>query len=187
MAVSRPLLIALAGALLLCGAFFASRALSSGQETSSPADATPAPPAEAAATPGGGASPARPARDPREELPDRVLGALTEGKVIVFLFTQTGAADDTETRRALRAIDRAGGDVEVLHDSIREIGRYKRVVSGVGVSQAPALVIVGRDRKARVLEGYIDPGTMRQVVRDAGREVRGAPGSPEASGPSEAP
>ncbi|MBA2342487.1 MAG: hypothetical protein H0V85_03375, partial [Thermoleophilaceae bacterium] len=44
---------------------------------------------------------------------------------------------------------------------------YKRIVSGVGIAQAPATVIVGRDRKARVLEGFTDRGTLRQAVRDA--------------------
>ena len=40
------------------------------------------------------------------------------------------------------------------------------MVSDLGVTQAPAVVIVGKDRKARLLEGYIDPVSLRQQVKD---------------------
>jgi hypothetical protein len=35
------------------------------------------------------------------------------------------------------------------------------------VAQAPAVVIVGKKRRARLIEGFVDAGTLRQHVVDA--------------------
>lgn len=168
MALPRPLLLALVGALVLAVAFFATRVVTGGAEEPAPEGPT----ATVSASPTSPASPAsrapaaakKRARD-KEPLPRKVAAALRRRKVMVFIFTQPGAADDDATRWASRALN--GRRVAVFRDRLADIGRYKRIVSGVGIAQAPATVIVGRDRKARVLEGYTDRGTLRQTVRDA--------------------
>jgi hypothetical protein len=165
MALPRPLLLALVGVVVLAATFFATRVITGGAEEAAPeaptatisaAPASPAPSPKAAAK--------KPARD-KDALPRKVAAALRQRKVMVFIFTQPGAADDDATRWASRALN--GRRVAVFRDRLSDIGKYKRIVSGVGIAQAPATVIVGRDRKARVLEGFTDRGTLRQAVRDA--------------------
>jgi len=109
---------------------------------------------------------------PAEEgVPSRVARALADRKVIAVLFTLDGAADDSATRSALRAVETGGRKrrVAVFSDSIDNVGRYARLVGGLGISQVPSLVIVDTERQARLLEGYVDAGTLRQYVADAQR------------------
>ena len=51
-------------------------------------------------------------------------------------------------------------------DPIRRLARYRGLVGALGISQAPAIVIVGRDRRARVVEGYVDGASLAQDVAD---------------------
>ncbi len=85
---------------------------------------------------------------------------------MVFLFSQSGAADERATRHAVRALKRRGR-LAVFSDRAENLGRYGPLVLGTGISQAPAVVIVGRDREARVLEGFVDRGSLRQHIKDA--------------------
>jgi hypothetical protein len=50
---------------------------------------------------------------------------------------------------------------------VSNISDYRRVVGTLGVSQSPAMVVIDRSRKAELLQGYLDAGTIRQTVRDA--------------------
>ena len=113
-------------------------------------------------------APARPAGD---GVPAPVSRALADGRVIALLFTLEGAADDSATRSALRSLE-AGpgkGGVAVFTDSIANVGRYSRLVGGLGISQVPSVVIVDTKRQAQLLEGFVDSGTLRQYVADAKR------------------
>ena len=54
-------------------------------------------------------------------------------------------------------------------------------MSGLGVSQAPAVVIVGKNRKARLIEGFVDRA--RSVSRSRTRgERRPDPRAPDGLG-----
>jgi hypothetical protein len=57
----------------------------------------------------------------------------------------------------------------VFSAPISKLNDYRRLISGLDISSAPATVVVGRDRKARVLEGFLDGGTLRQEVQDTKR------------------
>jgi hypothetical protein len=113
-----------------------------------------------------------PARRPlraKAPLPDGVPAgvgrALRERQVVVLFFGQ-GGADDFATAEAvasLRGLER----VAVFRDGIQNLGKYPGIVSGLGVAQAPAVVIVGKKRRARLIEGFVDSGTLRQQVVDA--------------------
>jgi hypothetical protein len=50
---------------------------------------------------------------------------------------------------------------------VSHISDYRRVVGALGISQSPAMVVIDRNRKAELLQGYLDSGTIRQTVRDA--------------------
>jgi hypothetical protein len=99
-------------------------------------------------------------------LPSKVAQALAEHRVLVLYFG-AGAADDTLTAGSVRALKAsAGKGVAVFLDKLSNLSDYRRVVEGLDVSQAPSIVIVDRNRKAQVLEGYIDAGSLRQAVAD---------------------
>lgn len=181
MAVSRPLLFALIGSLALLAVVMGMRVMNGGQEKGPPA--SPPTTASTAGAPTGQRSPrdvssrrARPsrpaaARRVAEQVkgsdPQRpVLRALAQGKVVVLFFGQYRGADDRATRRAVRAVGRNRG-VAVFADSINDVSDYPRVASGLGIQQSPATAVIDRRGRARVVEGFLDEGSLNQLVADA--------------------
>ncbi len=189
MAIPRPALLGIVGAILVAAAFLMTR--SSGEEPAEPPAATPASvapgaPADAAApaasdpaTSGGGAPPTEVSTDaeapkaaPVVTLP--VARALGRERILVLLFTQGGAADDKATRHEVAQLRRHVSDsprlrkrVAFVTDRIGNVGDYRGVIGSLGVGQAPSIVIVGRDFDARLLEGFTDYRSLRQYVEDA--------------------
>jgi sugar/nucleoside kinase (ribokinase family) len=100
-------------------------------------------------------------------LPSDVARALNANKVVVLFLYDPAASDDQATRAAIRAARSAGGSVALFQDTVAHISDYRRVVGTLGISQSPAMVVIDRNRKAELLQGYLDSGTIRQTVRDA--------------------
>ena len=178
MPLSRPVLLALVGAILVLAAFFATQGAREPASGSDPATkvaaAEPAKPAAKpkAATAKAEPKPATPAasRPARKVaapagLPAPVARAVRSGKVTLLFFRQANGADDAATARAVAA-QRSRG-VAVFSASIKDLDRYRAVVADLGLTQAPAVVILGKDRNARVLEGFIDVETLAQEVADS--------------------
>lgn len=170
MAIPRPLLLVLVGMVLAGGAFFATRGASSSDD-STPAKSSavaPAPAPSPAAAKKSDAAPAKPA-EPKTKasdgLPPKVARVLGK-KVVVLAFFQRGSADDSATSDSVASLRRRSG-VAVFTDRLTNLADYRRVVGSVGISQAPSVVIVGRDKKARVVEGYVDSESLAQQVVDA--------------------
>ena len=188
MAISRPILLALIAAILALAAFYAT---SGGREAATepsepappaadgrpaPAKRAPEPPAKAAKAerrPGGdSAQRTRPDAARREApagraaLPAGVTRALARKRTVVFFFFQRRAADDDATARSVSSL-RGRSGVEVFSAPISKLGDYQAVIGAAGVSQAPAIVILGRDGAARLIEGYVDRETLAQQVADA--------------------
>jgi hypothetical protein len=112
------------------------------------------------------AKPAQPPAESRQDVAVRVTSALGRGDAVVFLFTHHGAADDTSTRLAVKSL--AGQKhVTVVRAGLEDLAEFRPVLSGAGVSQVPSIVVAHADKPARLLEGYVDPGTLRQYVADA--------------------
>jgi hypothetical protein len=170
MAIPRPILLALvAAALVLLVAV--TLGLGAGQRGDpSPGDAA-GPEAAAPAT----ATPAAPRATPRgttrpPSLPEPVARALAARRVVVLLLADGRAADDAATIEAVRALERRPpAGVTVFRDELGRLARYRAILADLGVSQAPAVAIVGPDHRARLLQGYVDEGTLRQGVADARR------------------
>jgi hypothetical protein len=99
-------------------------------------------------------------------LPIDVARALARDKTVVLFFSQ-GASDDDATSKSVRSL-RGNRRVAVFSEDIDKLPNYRRIVDGLGVSAAPSIVIVGGDLKARLLEGYVDAGSLRQHVTDVG-------------------
>ncbi len=183
MALPRPALLGILGALLIVATFMATHVLGKKSSTSPPTTTavtthvTKAPAKQqvtktkAAATThkttaSKTSSSAGKTVGSSVGLPLNVAKALAAKRTVVLYFGARGA-DDTLTAVSVRALKAsAGRGVAVFMDKLSNLADYRRVVEGLDVSQAPSIVIVDRSRNARLLEGFIDPGSLRQAVAD---------------------
>jgi hypothetical protein len=203
MALPRPALLGILGALLIAATFMVMHrgGNSGGTSTPTPAPAhvatpKPAPAKHAQAKPvkHAAAAPAKPAKHSAAKqttankpapvktntttsqeagasvgLPLKVAQAFAKKQVVVLYFGGAGS-DDSLTAASVRTLKAsAGHGVAVFMDKLSNLADYRRVVEGLNVSQAPSIVIVDRAKKAQVLEGFIDAGSLRQDVADVAR------------------
>lgn len=196
MALSRPVLLALLGALLVGALFFAT--MGARQTADAPAPAAkqaPAPakakkqsaqaaPAKAEArrrTAASGAAQAE-ARAARTEAREPKAGARagaapSEGvparvtsalarNHTVVLFFHQRGSADDDA--TAKAVDSLRGTkrVDVFSAPISRLSDFRGVTGDAGVSQAPAVVILHGDR-ARLIEGFVDEATLAQELADA--------------------
>lgn len=101
----------------------------------------------------------------------KLLAHLSQGKVVVLLFHGNGA-DDRAARHAARQLAAFDKKVVVAQTSISNVGRYEAITRGVEIMVAPTIVVIGKDRKARVVTGYTDVDVLRQMVGDARRTAK---------------
>ena len=174
----RPAIIALVAVLVLAATFLVTKA---GDDAGSVAEPVPADTSTQTATTDTTATdtnatttptqtqtqPKQPAVTAGQGLPSDVARALNSNRVVVLFFYEPAASDDQATRAAVRAVRSAGSGVSLFQDTVARISDYRRVVGALGISQSPAMVVIDRDRKAELLQGYLDSGTIRQTVRDA--------------------
>ena len=189
MAVSRPVLLALLGAVLVAALYLVTMpGRGSIDESSEP---TP-PPAQEAVKPSKPAAKAKskavaaatPAKAkakeevkpagarPEEErklaaagVPPDVLRALAKERTVVLFFRQRGSADDDATAQAVASVRGTRG-VSVFSEPISRLAKYRAIVDAAGVSQAPAVVVIGR-KGASLVEGFVDRESLAQEVADS--------------------
>ena len=102
-------------------------------------------------------------------LPLKVARAFAKKQVVVVYFGANGS-DVALTADSVRSLKASSGHgVAVFMDKLSNLADYRRVVEGLNVSQAPSIVIVDRAQQAKVLEGFIDAGSLRQDVADVAR------------------
>jgi hypothetical protein len=109
---------------------------------------------------------------PGPGLPAPVIDAWKGGKAVVLLVVRNNGIDDRLVSRSVRGLS-GDSNLAVFVVHANGVARYSRITQGVGVSQAPALVIV-RPRKvsgsvpeAQVTYGFRDSRTVVQYVHDA--------------------
>ena len=173
----RPAIIAALGVLVLAATFFVTKAGDNAGSVSAPSSSgstatttTPTSTGTGTTTTTTPAKPKQPEVTAGAGLPSDVARALNANKVVVLFFYEPTAADDQATRAAVRAVRAGGGNggrVRLFQDLVARISDYRRLVGSLGISQSPALVVIDRDRKAELLQGYLDSGTIEQTVRDA--------------------
>ena len=139
MALPRPTLLAIAGALLSLISFTAMRTIA----TQSAAD-IPVPDIGTQSVTGGtpmtppkDTKPAPPPKPRVENVPPAVSKALADGKVVVLLFTEKAGADDQATARHFTALSQLGNRVSTFRAGISDLGRYAGIVARLGITQAP--------------------------------------------------
>jgi hypothetical protein len=179
----RPALVALVGVIVLAATFLVTKAGddsgSVAAPTTSPSTSTTTTGTDTTTTTGTStgttttpAKPKQPELAAGAGLPSDVARALNAGKVVVLFFYEPAASDDQATRAAVRAArsaanPAAGRVVALFQDVVARISDYRRLVGALGISQSPAMVVIDRNRKAQLFQGYLDSGSIRQTVRDA--------------------
>jgi hypothetical protein len=109
---------------------------------------------------------------PGQGLPAPFINAWKDGKAVVLLVVRNHGIDDKLVSRSVRGLS---GDANLAVFTVRanKVARYARITQGVGVSQAPALIIVRPKRlsgsvpQAQVAYGFRDSQTVVQYVHDA--------------------
>jgi hypothetical protein len=97
--------------------------------------------------------------------PRRFKRAFDQHRKIVLFFGQ-GGSDDRATASAVQSAT-GGAHVVVIGDTVSNVDAYGKLVQRLGVDHAPAIVVVDRKGKARLLEGFVDTGVLRQAIADA--------------------
>jgi hypothetical protein len=92
--------------------------------------------------------------------------AVADHRKVVIFFQNRRALDDKAVAESVRALDRRTKNVVVLTDDVRNSDRYGSLLEDLQVSQAPAIVVIGRSGKAELLEGYVDADSLVQGVAD---------------------
>lgn len=155
------------------GAAAAREGAASGKAAAATPAAKPAPaakPVAEAAPPATAGKPA-PVKKPANDRPvalRRVLADLEAKRTAVLLFWDRRVADDREVRRVVSAIDRHDGKVRVHVAPISKVGAFEPITLGVPVVTSPTvLVIGGRDRRARAVEGLTVTRELDELVTKA--------------------
>ena len=89
--------------------------------------------------------------------------AVADNKKVVIFFKNPRALDDQAAAESVRSLDRRTKNVVVLSDDVRNSDRYGSLLEDLKVSQAPAIVVIGRSGKADLIEGYVDADSLVQV------------------------
>lgn len=175
--VSRPVLIALIGAVLVGGFLLFKQTQNS--ETAPP----PPPPAQAAATGATGASEAtggtgasgetmtsaearaKRAKEAREALikqakdagiPFNVYEPLHQGKIVLIFFYTKGASDDQKVSQSIDEVaKKRGGSMKVIRETVERKSRYDGVAKAADITQTPGILILYGD-EASTWQGFID-------------------------------
>jgi hypothetical protein len=138
-----------------------------------PTSAAPAKPAAAPAKPAPTAAAPKPAAaaKPRSTaVTDRsapILAALAQGKVAVVLFLDAQAADDRAVRSAVKEAAKGRAKLITRIAPITAVGDYGAITQGVAVAQAPTVLVIGPDKKAQALTGYVDAASISQLISEA--------------------
>ncbi len=184
--------VAILGGLALLAAVFFMTSMKGKGSSDSASTASPAAPAPATSTPPvpapgstSSSSTAPPpttgtvspdALVPGRGLPKPVVTAWKRGDTVVLLVVRQGGIDDRLVRNSVRSLSSDRGSdrgVSVFVTRANHVARYSRITQGVGVSQAPALVVVRPKRvsgsvpEAQVDYGFRDAQGVVQAVHDA--------------------
>jgi len=92
--------------------------------------------------------------------------AVADNKKVVIFFENPRALDDQAVAQSVRSLDRRTKKVMVLADDVRNAEHYGSLLEDLQVSQAPAIVVIGRSGNAELIEGYVDADSLVQVVAD---------------------
>lgn len=96
-----------------------------------------------------------------------ILAELDGGKVVVLLFWEPKGSDDRAVRSAVARTNLHGGKVETHVASIDDLADYAPITRGVPVVTSPSVVVIDKNRRARVIAGLTIPREIDQTVARA--------------------
>lgn len=195
--LSRPVLIALLGAVLIGGYLFYS-STQGGDEFVQP---SPAPTSATGATGGddkggtGATGPTETAAEARKRrraelrkkaeedgIPLRVYLARRANKEVVIFFWEPNGMDDKRVNAALNELKTYRSRLVVFRDRISNKSDYDGIAQAAEITQTPGLVMV-YGKKADAWQGYIDAGTLNErLTRLTGHNVTIPGGAPSNKG-----
>jgi hypothetical protein len=153
-------------------------------EAAAPAPASAsATPSATAGTPAAKAAAAKKAAADKQAAADkadpstRLFPFLDKGKTVVLLFYGKGA-EDAAARKAVRRTAESDKNVISAYAPIAEVGEYAAITTDVPVLTSPTVLVIGKDRKARTLDGFLEAATIKQAVGDVRRALKAAPAQP---------
>lgn len=117
------------------------------------------------------AKPSAPATTPATDPSAKLLASLRHGKTVVFLFHGHGA-DDRAARQAVRQATRGDHHVEVAMAPISKVGDYEAITAQTNVMTAPTILVIGTNRQAVTLTGYVDQRNVAQAIGDVRRAAK---------------
>lgn len=179
--ISKPVLIALIGAILVGGYLFYSSTKGGGEVV----PPTPAPTGQTGATGGtgktGATGPTETAAERRARLkkerikklkelavaagmPYEVFIAKREGKEVVIFFWEEEGKDDIRVNKALKELEKRRSKLVVFRDSISNKSKYDGIAQAGQITQTPGIVMVYRS-KADNWMGYIDVDTLDAKIQ----------------------
>ena len=109
---------------------------------------------------------------PGPGLPKDVVTAWKGGDAVALLIVRGGGIDDRLVRNSLESLS-GEPKVSVFVARAKDVARYSRITQGVGVDQAPALVVVrprsesGSIPQGQVSYGFRNSQSVVQAVHDA--------------------
>ncbi|HEX2233736.1 MAG TPA: hypothetical protein VHG69_10270 [Thermoleophilaceae bacterium] len=109
---------------------------------------------------------ATPKRATRRSMAPAVRRAIKNNRLVVLFLYQRGGSDDHRVAESVNSL-RRHTKAAVFRDRIANLGKYGQIATSVGVTRAPSIVIIGKGRRGRLIEGYVDPDTLAQRVADA--------------------
>jgi hypothetical protein len=150
-----------------------SAAATAGGDTTAATPAAGAKPSAAGATPARSAAAGNTAAAGGSDPSARLLPYLDQGKTVVLLFYGKGA-EDAAAREAVRRTAQSDKNIISAYAPISEVGRYEAITTDVPVMTSPTVVVIGKDHKARVLDGFLEAATIKQTVGDVRRALAAA-------------
>jgi hypothetical protein len=161
--------IALVAVLVIVVGFFFYKSFAGGSESSASTESsatvsegsTPTAATSASSAPSGG------------KLPKAVESAYESGDTVVLLVHHEGGIDDRKVKEAAGVLEGMAG-VAYFPVSVDKIAEYAPITGPLGVSSAPALIVVrrrglnaGGDAQATVTYGFQTASDIRQAVVEA--------------------
>ena len=97
---------------------------------------------------------------------DRATGEFLKGTPYAKQ-TWAKGLDDKATAQSVKYLKERNKKTAVFSDDVKNVRNYGTLVENLGVSQAPAIVLINRRGTASIVEGYIDGPSLAQVVADS--------------------
>lgn len=93
-----------------------------------------------------------------------VLADLSAGRTVVLLVWDGKSADDRSVRRAVSRVDRHGGKVRTHVVRVSKLSSYEAITKGVPITESPTVLVIDKERQARVISGLTVKGEIDDAV-----------------------